>query len=132
RFLLYSLATSLVWEIGRATTTALGIVLLGRPVLSTLRRGAARAGFVPAATGGPDAVTGGPHAVTGGSARTPRDVPSGGDTRLPCPPPCAAPCSCSPSSSTSPCSTPRRCRTPVPPRCRVPTRSRTSRSSPSS
>lgn len=77
RFLLYSLATSLVWEIGRATTTALGIVLLGRPVLSTLRRGAARAGFVPAATGGPDAVTGGPHAVTGGSARTPRDVPSG-------------------------------------------------------
>ncbi len=64
RFLLYSLATSLVWEIGRATTTALGIVLVGRPVLSTLRRGAARAGFVP-------------PAPTGGAARPPRDVPAG-------------------------------------------------------
>ena len=55
RFLLYCLATSLVWEIGRATTTAVGIVLVGRPVLATLRRGATRAGFAPAravSTGG--------------------------------------------------------------------------------
>lgn len=51
RFLVYSLATSLVWEIGRATTTAVGIVLLGRPVLATLRRGATRAGFAPARAG---------------------------------------------------------------------------------
>lgn len=45
RFLLYSLATSLAWDIGRAVTTAAGIALLGRPVLTTLRRAAVRAAF---------------------------------------------------------------------------------------
>ena len=49
-FLLYAVTTSLVWEIGRAITTAVGIVLIGVPVLATLRRGAARVAFVPAST----------------------------------------------------------------------------------
>ncbi|HWS57775.1 MAG TPA: ECF transporter S component, partial [Actinotalea sp.] len=47
RFLLYSLATSLAWDIGRALTTAVGIWLVGRAVLVTLRRTAGRAGFGP-------------------------------------------------------------------------------------
>lgn len=47
-FLLYAITTSLVWEIGRAITTALGVVLVGIPVLATLRRGAARVAFLPA------------------------------------------------------------------------------------
>ncbi|MPV87850.1 ECF transporter S component [Georgenia ruanii] len=47
RFLLFSLATSLAWDLGRAVTTALGVLLLGRPVLATLRRAAARAAFAP-------------------------------------------------------------------------------------
>jgi energy-coupling factor transport system substrate-specific component len=51
RFLLFSLATSLAWEVGRAVTTALGVLLLGRPVLATLRRAAARAAFAPARRG---------------------------------------------------------------------------------
>ena len=48
RFLLFSLTTSLGWDVGRAVTTALGVLLLGRPVLATLRRAAARAAFAPA------------------------------------------------------------------------------------
>ena len=64
RFLLYSLATSVVWEIGRATTTAIGIVLVGRPVLATLRRGATRAGFAPARAGS----TGRPTRADGATA----------------------------------------------------------------
>ncbi|MCU1431235.1 MAG: transporter component [Actinotalea sp.] len=47
RFALYSLATSLGWDLGRAVTTALGIALLGRPVLAALRRTASRASFGP-------------------------------------------------------------------------------------
>lgn len=47
RFLLYSAATSLGWDVGRAATTALGIVLLGRPALSAVRRTATRAAFGP-------------------------------------------------------------------------------------
>ena len=60
RFVLYSLATSLGWDIGRAVTTALGIALLGRPALAAVRRTATRAAFgPPAATGGdPGAETG--------------------------------------------------------------------------
>src|SRR5690606_33390907 len=38
RFAVYSLATSLGWDVGRALTTGLGLVLLGRPVLAALRR----------------------------------------------------------------------------------------------
>lgn len=45
RFVLYSLATSLAWDLGRALTTALGVAVLGRPVLATLRRAAVRASF---------------------------------------------------------------------------------------
>ncbi|MPV35895.1 ECF transporter S component [Georgenia subflava] len=48
RFVLYSVATSLGWDIGRAVTTAAGILVLGRPVLATLRRAAVRAAFVAA------------------------------------------------------------------------------------
>jgi len=48
RFWVYSLATSLGWDVGRAVTTAVGVVILGRPVLAALRRTAARAAFVPA------------------------------------------------------------------------------------
>ncbi|QDC26844.1 ECF transporter S component [Georgenia yuyongxinii] len=48
RFLLYSLTTSLAWDIGRAVTTAAGVLLFGRPVLATLRRAATRAAFAPA------------------------------------------------------------------------------------
>jgi len=48
RFWLYSLATSLGWDVGRAVTTAVGVVIIGRPVLAALRRTAARAVFVPA------------------------------------------------------------------------------------
>jgi energy-coupling factor transport system substrate-specific component len=45
RFWFFSLATSLGWDVGRAVTTALGVVVLGRPVLAILRRGATRAVF---------------------------------------------------------------------------------------
>jgi len=47
RFLLYSLATSLGWDVGRATTTAVGVAVVGRPVLAILRRAATRAAFAP-------------------------------------------------------------------------------------
>ena len=53
RFGLYVLATSLGWDVGRAATTAIGLVLLGGPTLRALRRTAARARFGPAPTGGP-------------------------------------------------------------------------------
>lgn len=51
RFLLFSLATSLVWDVGRAVTTALGVAMLGRPVLAVLRRAAARVVFLPSGSG---------------------------------------------------------------------------------
>lgn len=63
RFLLYSLTTSLGWDIGRAVTTAAGVLLLGRPVLATLRRAATRAAFAPAPASG--------SAPAGHDARTP-------------------------------------------------------------
>ncbi|WP_154795032.1 ECF transporter S component [Occultella kanbiaonis] len=53
RFLLYSVATSLPWDLGRAITTAVGIAVAGYPVLATLRRAARRAAFGPAARSGP-------------------------------------------------------------------------------
>lgn len=53
RFALFALATSVVWEIGRALTTAAGVALVGRAVLATLRRGATRAGFRPARAASP-------------------------------------------------------------------------------
>lgn len=47
RFGLYTLFTSTAtWDTGRAVTNALAILLLGRPLLATLRRAARRAAFV--------------------------------------------------------------------------------------
>jgi energy-coupling factor transport system substrate-specific component len=45
RFLVFSLFTSLGWDIGRAVTNALAILLIGPAVLSALRRIARRAAF---------------------------------------------------------------------------------------
>ncbi|WP_407342931.1 ECF transporter S component [Pengzhenrongella phosphoraccumulans] len=45
RFWFFSIATSLGWDLGRAVTTALGVLIVGRPVLALLRRGATRAVF---------------------------------------------------------------------------------------
>ena len=45
RFWFFSIATSLGWDLGRAITTAAGVVVVGRPVLALLRRGATRAVF---------------------------------------------------------------------------------------
>lgn len=50
-FVVYSVLTSLGWDLGRALTTALGVLLLGRPVLATLRRAARQARFEPAPAG---------------------------------------------------------------------------------
>ncbi len=51
RFWVYSLATSLGWDVGRALTTAIGLLLLGAPALRALRRTAARARFGPVPAG---------------------------------------------------------------------------------
>lgn len=53
RFVLYSAATSLGWDVGRAVTTAVGLALLGGPALRALRRTAARARFGPAPVAAP-------------------------------------------------------------------------------
>ncbi len=45
RFVVYAASTSLGWDIGRAVTNAVLIVLTGRAVLGTLRRAARRAAF---------------------------------------------------------------------------------------
>ncbi len=45
RFLVFSLATSLGWDIGRAVTTAVLVTVTGRAVLGALRRAARRAAF---------------------------------------------------------------------------------------
>lgn len=45
RFLAFSLATSLGWDLGRAVTNAVLIALTGRPILASLRRAARRASF---------------------------------------------------------------------------------------
>ena len=47
RFWLYSVATSLGWDVGRAVTTAVGLAVLGGPALRALRRTASRARFLP-------------------------------------------------------------------------------------
>ena len=49
RFLVYSLTTSLGWDIGRALTNFVLIMVTGRAVLATLRRAARRAAFAPPA-----------------------------------------------------------------------------------
>ena len=45
RFLVFTLATSLGWDIGRAVTTAVLVLITGRAVLGALRRAARRAAF---------------------------------------------------------------------------------------
>ncbi len=45
RFLVFTLATSLAWDLGRALTTGLLVLVTGRPVLGALRRAARRAAF---------------------------------------------------------------------------------------
>jgi energy-coupling factor transport system substrate-specific component len=45
RFLVFTLASSLGWDIGRAVTTAVLVLVTGRPVLGALRRAARRAAF---------------------------------------------------------------------------------------
>lgn len=47
RYGLYVGATSLGWDVGRAITMAVGLGLLGSPLLRTLRRAARRAVFTP-------------------------------------------------------------------------------------
>ena len=47
RFLLFTGATSLGWDVGRAVTTAVGVTVLGPGVLAALRRTATRAAFGP-------------------------------------------------------------------------------------
>jgi energy-coupling factor transport system substrate-specific component len=49
RLWLFTVASSLGWDLGRAVTTAVGVALVGAPVLALLRRTAARASFGPAA-----------------------------------------------------------------------------------
>lgn len=48
-FVLYNAATSMGWNLGRATTTVLMIAVLGAPMLAVLRRAARRAHFQPGA-----------------------------------------------------------------------------------
>jgi len=50
RFLVFGLATSLGWDIGRAATTAALVAVTGRPVLGALRRAARRAAFAAPVT----------------------------------------------------------------------------------
>lgn len=69
RFWLYSLGTSLGWDVGRAVTTAVGLAAIGRPALVALRRTSGRAAFGPA----PRPI-GGDSSVTLGHAEE-RDTP---------------------------------------------------------
>lgn len=48
RFVLYNIATSMGWNLGRAITNGVAILLLGAPLLRMLRRSARRANIVPA------------------------------------------------------------------------------------
>ncbi len=71
RFALYDLATSLGWDVGRATTTAAGLALLGAPVLAALRRTAATARFAPTVPADTPAPVPAPvHRATVGGAAT--------------------------------------------------------------
>ena len=47
RFLLFNLATSMGWNLGRSATNAVLILVVGGPVLRLLRRSARRANFTP-------------------------------------------------------------------------------------
>ena len=47
RFLLFNLATSMAWNVGRAVTTVVTLALVGRPLLRILRRTNRKATFAP-------------------------------------------------------------------------------------
>ena len=53
RFVLYNIATSMGWNLGRALTNAVVIALLGVPLLRLLRRRARQARFAPASSAQP-------------------------------------------------------------------------------
>ncbi|MCA0308052.1 MAG: ECF transporter S component [Actinobacteria bacterium] len=53
RFVLYNIATSMGWNLGRALTNAVVIALLGVPLLRLLRRSARQARFAPASSAQP-------------------------------------------------------------------------------
>lgn len=77
RLVAFSLATSLGWDVGRAITTALLVVLTGPVLLRTLRRAARRARFgVTPELAGPDPATG----PDGDQGRIATGVPSGSPT----------------------------------------------------
>lgn len=68
RFVVFSLATSLGWDLGRAVTNAVLVAVTARPVLGALRRAARRAAFdapvvFTASAGRPDAPTPAPRAA---------------------------------------------------------------------
>lgn len=52
-FFAFNLATSLGWDLGRAITTVVLILLTGRPILATLRRASRKAAFGQPAPAGP-------------------------------------------------------------------------------
>lgn len=66
RFLLFSLATSLGWDLGRALTNVLLVTVSARPVLGALRRAARRAAFDEPVT-----FVDAPSPVTSASTRPP-------------------------------------------------------------
>ncbi|MEP6817210.1 MAG: ECF transporter S component [Marmoricola sp.] len=72
RFVLYSLSTSLGWDLGRALTNVVLILVTGKAVLATLRRAARKASFAPR----------GSTTVGGGSEQTGRGVDAGPDQTL--------------------------------------------------
>jgi energy-coupling factor transport system substrate-specific component len=47
RFVLFNLATSMGWNLGRALTNAVLVILLGAPLLKLFRRTARKASFQP-------------------------------------------------------------------------------------
>ena len=57
RFILFSLTTSLGWDVLRAVVLAAGVALIGTPTLKTLRRSARKASFAPAALSSATRVT---------------------------------------------------------------------------
>ena len=76
RFLAYCLATSLGWDLGRATVTVLLTLALGRTVLTALRRATRRAAFeAPVAFGPPTGPGNPPPAKAPASATRPRTPP---------------------------------------------------------
>lgn len=54
RFVVFSLATSLGWDLMRAVTLAIGVAILGTPVLRALRRSARKAAFASPEPATPD------------------------------------------------------------------------------